>query len=81
VGLLSEIILTFDHLSTQLTLVGLRIKVLKCKVWNPSNISSSKEIPQSYTLVTNGLRILGLTPKMGFQDFVTHFWMKFYLKT
>ncbi len=36
VGLMSEITRTFDHLSTQLTLVGLRVKVAKCKLWSPS---------------------------------------------
>jgi hypothetical protein len=32
VGPLSEITFTFDHLSTQLTLVGFKVKVLKCKL-------------------------------------------------
>jgi hypothetical protein len=35
---MNEITHTFDHLSTQLTLVVLRVKVSKCKLWNPSNI-------------------------------------------
>jgi hypothetical protein len=52
-------------------LVGFRVKVSKCKLWIPSRISSSIEILQVYTLVTNGLRILGVL--MGSQDFVTHF--------
>jgi hypothetical protein len=43
----------------------------KCKLWSPLGISPSIEIPQSYTLVTNGLRILGVS--MGFQDFATYF--------
>jgi hypothetical protein len=30
-GLMNEITHAFNHLSTQLTLVGLRVKVLKCK--------------------------------------------------
>jgi hypothetical protein len=34
--------------------------VLKCKLWNPSRISIGIEIPQGYTLVTNGLHILGV---------------------
>jgi hypothetical protein len=70
-GHLSEISHAFDHLSTQLTLIGLRIKVLKCKLWNPSKISLGIKIPQNYTLVTNGLHILGV--QVGFQDFATHF--------
>ncbi len=43
----------------------------KCKFWNPSKISLSIKIPQGYTLVTNGLRILGVP--MGFQEFAMHF--------
>jgi len=39
VGFMSEIIHTFDHLSTQLTLVGLKVKVSKCKLWSPSRYS------------------------------------------
>ncbi len=37
-GLLNEVVLTFYHLSTQLTLVGFRVKVSKCKLWcrNPT---------------------------------------------
>jgi hypothetical protein len=71
VGPLSEIIFAFYHLSTQLTLVGLRVKVLKCKLWSPSKIFSSVEILQGYILVIDGLRILGML--MGYHDFVTHF--------
>jgi hypothetical protein len=37
-GLMNEIILAFDHLSTQLALIGFRVKVSKCKLWNPSRI-------------------------------------------
>jgi hypothetical protein len=44
VGLMNEITHAFDHLSTQLTLVGLKVKVLKCKLWNPSRIFPSIEI-------------------------------------
>jgi hypothetical protein len=36
VGPMSEIIRAFDHLSTQLTLVGFRVKVSKCKLWSLS---------------------------------------------
>jgi len=60
VGLLSEITHTFDHLSTQLAQVGLRVNVSKCKLWSPSKISLGIKIYQIYTLVTNGLRILGV---------------------
>jgi hypothetical protein len=45
VGFLNEIIPTFDHLSTQLTLIGLNVKVSKCKFWSPSGIYSCIEIP------------------------------------
>jgi hypothetical protein len=51
---------TFDHLSIQLALVGLRVKMSKCKLWSPLGISLGIEIPQGYTLVTYGLRILGV---------------------
>jgi hypothetical protein len=54
----NEIIHVFDHLLTQLTLVGLRFKASKFKLWNPSRISPCIEIPQGSTLVTNGLCIL-----------------------
>jgi hypothetical protein len=40
---MSEIILTFDHLSTQLFRIGLSVKVLKCKFWNPSWIFKHKD--------------------------------------
>jgi hypothetical protein len=77
-GPMNEIVLAFDHLLTQLTLVGLRIKVSKCKLWSPLRISSKIEIPQSYILVTNSLHILGVL--MVFQDFVTHFWMRLHFR-
>jgi len=41
---MNEITYAFDHLSTQLTLVGLRVKVSKCKLWSPSKISPSIKI-------------------------------------
>jgi hypothetical protein len=53
-GPMSEIPYAFDHLSTQLTLVGLKVKVSKCKLWSTLGISLGIEVPQSYTLVTNG---------------------------
>jgi hypothetical protein len=68
---MNEITYAFDHLLTQLTIVGLKVKVLKCKFWNPSRISLGIEIPQGYTLVTNGLCILGVP--MGSRDFAMHF--------
>ncbi len=55
VGLMSEIARSFDHLLTQSALVGLRVKVLKCKLWSPLGIFPSIEIPQGYTLVTYDL--------------------------
>ncbi len=70
-GPLSEIVHTFDHLLTQLILVGLKAKVSKCKFWIPLGISSSIEIPQGCTLVIDGLCILGVL--VGTQGFGTHF--------
>jgi hypothetical protein len=67
---MSEITYAFDHLLTQLVLVGLKVKVLKCKLWSPSRISPSIKIPQGYTLVSNGLCILGVP--MDTQNFATH---------
>jgi len=60
VGPLNEITFVFDHLSTQLSLVGLRVKVSKCKLWSPLRIFLGIEILQGYTLITNGLCILGV---------------------
>jgi len=68
---MNEITHAFDHLSTQLALIGLRVKVSKCKLWSPLKISPGIKILQGYTLVTDGLRILGVP--MGFQNFATHF--------
>ncbi len=70
-GPLNEISHVFYHLLTQLTLVGLMVKVSKCKLWNPLGISLGIKILQGYTLVTYGLCILGVL--MGSQDFATHF--------
>jgi len=41
---MNEIILAFNHLLTQLTLVGLKVKMLKCKLWSPLRIYSSIKI-------------------------------------
>jgi len=70
-GPLSEITHAFDHLSTQLALVRLRVKVSKCKLWSPSWIFLGIKIFQACTLVTNGLCILGV--QVGSQNFATHF--------
>ncbi len=70
-GPFSEITCAFDHLSTQLALIGLKVKLLKCKLWSPSNIFPNIKIPHGYTLVTDGLRILGVL--VGSQDFASHF--------
>jgi hypothetical protein len=58
VGPMNEITCTFDHLSTQLTLVRFKVKVAKCKLWSPSRFSLCIKILQGCTLVTNGLCIL-----------------------
>ncbi len=71
VGPMNEITYAFDHLLTQLALVGFRVKVSKCKFWNPLGISPCIKIPQGYTLVTSGLCILGVP--MGSWDFAMHF--------
>jgi len=71
VGPMSEIIRTFDHLSTKLTLVELKVNVSKCKLWSPSWISLGIEISQGYILVIDGLYILCV--QVGFQDFAMHF--------
>jgi hypothetical protein len=69
--LMNEITHAFDHISNQLTLIGLRVKVSKCKFWNPSKISLSIEFLQSYTFVIDGLCLLCVP--MGSQNFAMHF--------
>jgi hypothetical protein len=59
-GHVNEITHTFDNLLTQLTLLGLKVKVSKCKLWSPLGVYPSIKILHGYTLVTNGLRILGV---------------------
>jgi len=71
VGPMNEIIHAFDHLSTQLALVGLRVMVLKCKLWSQSKISPNINILQGCILVIDGLCILGVF--VCSQDFATHF--------
>ncbi len=56
-GLMSKIIFSFYHLSTQLALVGLKVKVLECRLWNPFGISSSIKIHKGCALVIDGLCI------------------------
>jgi hypothetical protein len=68
---MSEIIPTFDHLSTQLTWIRVRVKVSKCKLWNPSRIFLGMEISQGCSLITYALHILGVL--VGSQDFIMHF--------
>jgi len=70
--LMNEITHAFDHILNQLALIGLRVKVSKCKVWNPSRISLSIKILQNYTFVIDGLLCLVGVP-MGSQDFAMHF--------
>jgi hypothetical protein len=72
-GPLGEIILAFDHLSIQLALIGLKVKVLKFKLWSSSWISLGIKIPQICTLIIDGLCIMGVGVLMGFQDFITIF--------
>jgi hypothetical protein len=47
--------------------VGLRVKMSKCKFWNPSRISLNIKILQGCTLVVDGLCILDVL--VGSQDF------------
>ncbi len=79
VGPMSEIICAFDHLSTQLTLIGLRVKNVKVQVWSPLGIFPSIEILQGCTLIIDGLCILSVP--MRFQDFAIHFLDEAYLRT
>jgi hypothetical protein len=41
VGTMNEVVLAFNHLLTQLALIGLKVNVSTCKLWNPLRISSS----------------------------------------
>jgi hypothetical protein len=78
VGPMSKIIPTFDHLSTQLALIGLRVKVSKCKLWSPLGIFLNIKIFQIYVLVTNGLYIL--VCQWVIKNLPHIFKMRFYLK-
>jgi hypothetical protein len=68
---MNELSCAFDHLLTQLAQLGLKVKMSKCKFWNPLRIFLGIEILHAYTLVTNGFHILSVP--IGFQDFATHF--------
>jgi hypothetical protein len=68
---MNEITYGLDHLSTQLALVGLRVKVSKWKHWSPLGLFVGINIFQGCTLVIDGLCILGVL--VDFQDFATHF--------
>jgi hypothetical protein len=57
---MNEIVSTFDHLLTKLTLIVLKVKVSKCKLCNPLGIPSSIKNPHGYILVIDGLRILSV---------------------
>ncbi len=70
-GPMNVITRAFDHLLTQLTLVGLKVKVSKCKFWNLLKIFPSMDIPQGCILITNGLSILVVL--LGFQNFAPIF--------
>jgi len=47
------------------------VKVSKCKFWSPLKIFPGIKIPQDYTLVIDGLCILGVP--MGSQGFAMNF--------
>jgi hypothetical protein len=59
VGPMSEVVPSFDHLFTQLALVGFRVKMSKCKFWR-FRVSLDIKIPHGYTLVIDDLCILGV---------------------
>jgi hypothetical protein len=70
-GPMNEITRTFDHPLTQLTLVRLRVKVTKCKLWNPLGFFLGIQTFQGYTLIIDGLCILGV--QVGSQNFIMNF--------
>ncbi len=41
VGTMSKVVLAFNHLLTQLALIGLKVNMSTCKLWSPLGISSS----------------------------------------
>jgi len=58
-GPMNQLICAFDHFLTQLTFVGFKVKMLKCKLWSPSRISPSIKILQGCNLVTKWLTHFG----------------------
>jgi hypothetical protein len=50
--------------------VGLKVRVSKCKLWNPLGLSLAIENPRGCALVIDGLCILGVT--VGFKEFAMH---------
>jgi hypothetical protein len=42
---MNEVVIGFDHLSTHLALIGLKVKVLKCKTLKSIGVSLGIEIP------------------------------------
>jgi hypothetical protein len=70
-GPMNELSYAFNHLSTQLAQVGLKVKVSKCKFWGLSRISPGIKILHDYTLVIDGLHILGVL--VSFPNFAMHF--------
>jgi hypothetical protein len=68
---MNEFSYPFDHLSTQVAQVGLRVKMSKCKILGLSGISPSIEIFHGYILIIDGLHILGVL--VSSQDFAMHF--------
>jgi len=71
VGPMNELSCTFDHLSTQLAQVELKVKMLICKCCSPSRIFLGIEILHECILVTNGPHILGVL--VVFKNFAMHF--------
>jgi hypothetical protein len=72
-GPFGDIIFASNHLLTQLALIGLKIKVLKFKLWSSLGISLGITISQCCILIIEGLCIMGVGASMGFQDFVIIF--------
>ncbi len=50
--------------------MGLKVRVSKCKLWNPLGLSLAIENPRGCALVIDGLCILGVT--VGFKEFAMH---------
>jgi hypothetical protein len=78
VGLMNEISHAFNHLLTQLALVGLRVKVAKCKLWNPSGFSPGMKIFQD-TFWAQMVYTFWVCPWV-FKILLCIFWMEFYFR-